>query len=143
MKPSVTYLNPAGLHRNPAFSQAVMVEGTGRTIYIGGQNAVSADGQVVGRGDLAAQVEQVFHNLTVILSAAGAALEDVIKWTIYVVQGQDLRSGFAAFQKTWGPRPNPPAISVLVVAGLAAPDFLVEIEAIAVTGSEDGHGNGA
>ena len=137
MKPRVTHLNPAGLHQNPAFTQAVVVEGSAKTIYIGGQNAVSADGQIVGAGDLAAQAEQVFRNLATILAAAGASLHDVIKWTIYVVHGQDIRPAFGVFQRTWGTQPNPPAISVLMVAGLANPAFLMEVEAIAVSVSEE------
>ncbi len=135
----VTHLNPTGLHRNPAFTHAVIVEGAARTVYIGGQNAVSAEGQIVG-GDLAAQAEQVFKNLQTLLAATGATMQDVIKWTIYVVQGQDIRPAFGVFQRTWGATPNPPAISVLTVAGLANPAFLVEVEAIAVTSEEGTHG---
>ncbi len=130
----VTHLNPPGLHRNPAFSQAVAVEGPVRTIYVGGQNAVTEDGRVVGVGDLAAQTEQVFKNLETLLAASGATLHDSVKWTIFVVQGQDIRQGFGVFQRVWGNAP-PPAISVVIVAGLAHPDFLVELEAVAVTGA--------
>ena len=129
----VTHLNPAGLPQNPAFSQAVMVEGNARTIYVGGQNAVTPDGRVLGRGDLAAQTERTLENLTTVLAAAGAQLRDVVKWTIFAVQGQDPRPAVGVFQRVWGTAP-PPAISVIAVAGLAHPDFLVEVEAIAVTG---------
>jgi enamine deaminase RidA (YjgF/YER057c/UK114 family) len=137
MNVGVTHLNPSGMHNNPAFSQGVAVEGGARTIYVGGQNAVAADGEIVGTGDLAAQTEQVFVNLRTVLASAGAELHDVIKWTIYVVQGQDLLPGLGVFQKNWGTAP-PPAISVLFVAGLAHPDFMVEIEAVAVTGTTVG-----
>jgi enamine deaminase RidA (YjgF/YER057c/UK114 family) len=51
---------------------------------------------------------------------------------LYVVQGQSLQAGFEVFQRMWGSRPNPPAVSVLFVAGLAHPDFLAEMDAIAV-----------
>ena len=54
----MTHLNPEGMHRNPAYSQGVVVEATARTVYVGGQNAVSPEGQVVGVGDLAAQTER-------------------------------------------------------------------------------------
>lgn len=132
MEPTIAHLNPEGMHVNPAFTQAVAVSGNVKTIYIGGQNAVSADGQVVG-DTLAAQTEQVFKNIEIVLAAAGATLHDTIKWTIYVVQGQDIAPGFAVFQKYWGASAPPPAISMIFVAGLANPGFLVEIEAIAVT----------
>jgi enamine deaminase RidA (YjgF/YER057c/UK114 family) len=133
----VTHLNPAGMHRNPAFSQAVVVEGNARTIYVGGQNAVDAEGRVVGGGDLAAQTERTLQNLATVLAAAGARLQDVVKWTVFAVQGQDARPAVGVFQRVWGTAP-PPAISVVAVAGLANPEFLVEVEAIAVTGPAAG-----
>ena len=53
-------LNPEGLHKNRAYSQAVVTTGNVRTVYVGGQNAVDASGQVVGRGDIGAQAQQIF-----------------------------------------------------------------------------------
>ena len=135
MDPVVTHLNPEDMHVNPAYSQAVMVEGNARTIYIGGQNAVDASGAVVGVGDLAAQTEQVLANVESILAAAGATLHDVIKWSVYIVQGNDLGPGYAVFQQKWGTSAKPPAVTAMFVAGLAHPDFLVEIEAIAIPGA--------
>ncbi len=135
MEPTVTHLNPVGMHSNPAFTQAVAVSGNVKTIYIGGQNAVSADGQIVG-DTLATQTEQVFKNLEMVVVAAGATLHDIIKFTIYVVQGQDLTPGFTVFQRAWGASAKPPAVSMSFVAGVANPAFLVEIEAIAVIVTE-------
>lgn len=132
MAGTVQYLNPVGLHQNPAFTQVVSVSGAVKTVYVGGQNALDANGEVVGKGDLAAQTEQIFHNLELALRGAGARLEHIVKWTIYVVQGQDVRSGFGVFGRVWGERANPPAITVLVVAGLANPAFLAELEAVAI-----------
>lgn len=131
---TVTHLAPEGLPHNPAFTPVVVVSGPASTVYVGGLNAVDASGAVVGKGSLARQTEQVFANLRRALAAAGARLEDVIKWTILVVQGHALQEGFAVFQNVWGDRPNPPAITVALVAGLANPEFLVELEAIAVVG---------
>ena len=129
---SVRHLNPETLHHNPAFSQAVAVSGAVKTVYIGGQNAVDAAGAIVGRGDIGAQAEQVMRNLQAALAAGGASLEHVIKWNIYLVQGQPLQPGFAVFQRVWNRRPNPPAITMAMVDGLANPDFLLEMDAIAV-----------
>jgi enamine deaminase RidA (YjgF/YER057c/UK114 family) len=126
------YLNPEGLVKNPAFTQVVTVTGPAKTVYVGGQDAVDAAGQIVGKGDIKAQVEQIFKNIQIALEASGATLEDVVKWNIYVVQGQPLHPGFEVFQRVWGNRPNPPAISMMFVAGLAHPDFLAEMDAIAV-----------
>jgi enamine deaminase RidA (YjgF/YER057c/UK114 family) len=128
----VEHINPEHLHKNPAFTHVVSVSGPARTVYIGGQNAVNAFGDIVGPGDVGEQTEQTFRNLQTALEAAGADFEHIIKWTIYVVQGQPAEPGFAVFQKLWGRRPNPPLVSVIFVAGLAHPDFLVEIEAVAV-----------
>ena len=132
MNGNVEHLNPAGLHKNPAYSQAVIVSGNVRTIYVGGQNAVDASGNIVGKNDLAVQTEKALRNLETALAAGGAGLEDVVKWNVYVVHGQSVQAGLEAFQKVWGQRSNPPVISVLFVAALAQPDFLVEINAVAV-----------
>jgi enamine deaminase RidA (YjgF/YER057c/UK114 family) len=132
MELTVTHLNPEGMHSNPAYSQAVAVTGNAKTIYVGGQNAVNAEGQVVGAGDMAAQTEQVLANVETVLAAAGASLHDVIKWNVYVVQGHDFMPGYAVFQEKWGTSAKPPIVTAAIVAGLAGPDFLVEIDAIAV-----------
>ncbi len=129
---AVEFLNPKGMHTNPAFSQAVTVSGPVRTVYVGGQNAVDEAGNVVGKDDLAAQVEQVLHNLKLVLDAAGASPQNIVKWTLYTVQGQDVREGFTDFQQVWG-APNPaPLITSVFVSALANPDFLLELEAVAV-----------
>ncbi len=129
---NVQHLNPDTLNKNPAFTNVVVVTGSAKTIYIGGQDAVDASGNIVGKGDIQAQTEQIFKNLQAALAAAGAGLEHVVKWNIYVVQGQSLQSGFEVFQRVWGRRPNPPTITGVFVAGLAHPDFLCEMDAIAV-----------
>ena len=124
----ITHLNPDELHNNPAFSQAVTVEGPAKMVYVGGQNALTAAGEIVG-DELGAQVEQALKNVLAALAAAGAKQENVVKLTIYVVQGGSLPVAFAAAQKIWGRHAT--AISVPVVAALANPRFLVEIDAIA------------
>ena len=131
MNNQVRYINPEGLSKNPVFTQVVATQGTGTTIYIGGQDALNAQGEIVGKENLAIQTEQVMENLQTALSACGASFENLVKLSIYVVQGQDMRTGFQASQKYLGSLSNPPAISVLIVSGLANPDFLVEIEATA------------
>ena len=129
---SVVHINPEGLYANPAFSQVISVEGPTRTVYVGGQNAIDGSGNIVGQGDVRAQARQVFENLEIALGAAGAKLEHVVKWTIYVVEGQPPEAGFEVFQEVWGNRGAPPTLSVVFVSGLANPGFLMEVEAIAV-----------
>jgi len=128
----VEHINPDTLNQNPAFSNVIVVTGSVKTIYVGGQDAVDASGNIIGKGDFAAQTEQVLKNIQAALAAGGAQLEHIIKWNVYIVQGQSLQEGFAVFQRVWGKRPNPPAISAMFVSGLAHPDFLLEIDAIAV-----------
>lgn len=131
MASKVQYINPDGLSKNPAFSQVVTTQGSGKTIYIGGQDAVNAKGEIVGKGDIAEQTEQVMKNLQTALSACGATFENLVKLTIYIVQGQDIYAGFQVSQKYLGNLKNPPAVTGCFVAALAHPDFLVEVEAIA------------
>jgi enamine deaminase RidA (YjgF/YER057c/UK114 family) len=136
MSNKIQYLNPDGLSKNPAFSQVVITQGNGKTIYIGGQDAINTQREIVGKGDLGKQTEQVMENLQTALSACGASFENLVKLTIYIVQGQDLMSGFQASQKYLGSLKNPPVISGLFVAALAHPDYLVEIDAIAYISEE-------
>jgi enamine deaminase RidA (YjgF/YER057c/UK114 family) len=128
----VQHINPDVLSKNPAFTNVISVTGNVKTIYIGGQDAVDVSGTIVGKGNIKQQTEQVFSNLQAALKAGGAELENVIKWNIYIVQGQPIQPAFEVFQNVWGRRPNPPAITVMFVFGLANPEFLVEMDAIAV-----------
>jgi len=130
---SVTHLNPEGLSVNPGFSQAVKVSGPGSFVFIGGQNGVDADGSI--EDDAGAQTRQALRNVELAVAAAGGSLADVVKWTISVTHPAALAAGFAAFRHSWGDRPDPPALSVQVVAGLANARFLVEIDAVAAIAS--------
>ena len=128
----MSYIDPDSLNKNPAFTNVVVVEGNVKTVHIGGQDALNASGEIVGKGDIVAQIEQILANLRTALAAGGAGPEHVIKWNIYVVEGQPLQGAFAAFQNVWPQMPNPPAITLVFVSGLAHPDFLVEMDAVAV-----------
>jgi enamine deaminase RidA (YjgF/YER057c/UK114 family) len=126
----ITRLNPDTLHKNPAFSQAAVVAPGAALVFVGGQNGVGMDGQVVAP-DLGRQTEQALHNVVAALEAAGASLRDVFKMNVYLVQGQSVEAGFAAAQPFFARDVPPPTISVLIVAALGRPDCLVEIEAVA------------
>jgi hypothetical protein len=93
---SVRYVDPEGLHKNPAFTNVVVVEGPVRTVHVGGQNAVDGSGNIVGKGDVAAQTEQVLANLREALAAGGAGPEHVVKWNVLVVEGESPEAGFPA-----------------------------------------------
>src|SRR5262245_63117561 len=106
---SVRHINPAGLPRSPAFSQAVVVEQPAKTIYVGGQNGVDASGKVVGP-TLGEQTSQALRNLATILESEGASLANVVHWRIAVVEGHAFAEGLADFQHMWNPADPPPAI---------------------------------
>jgi 2-iminobutanoate/2-iminopropanoate deaminase len=123
---TVTHINPAALHTNPAFSQATLVEG-GRTLYIGEQNGTDASGAITG--DFAAQTRQAFSNILAILQEVGADQTAVAKLTIFLKEGESIQEGFAASGDVWGR--NATAITVIPVPALGRPEALVGIEAIA------------
>lgn len=129
---TVEHINPDTLHSNPAFTQVVVTHGSAKTIYVGGQNAVTADGEIVGKGDMGAQAVQVIANIEAALAAGGAKLGHVIKWTVFAVHGHSPEAAFQAVMGAWGNRPNPPAITMAYVVALANPDFLLEMDVIAV-----------
>jgi enamine deaminase RidA (YjgF/YER057c/UK114 family) len=130
--PSVEYLNPATLIRNPAFTQAIAVTGAVKTIYIGTQNGVDRSGAVVGKGDIAAQTEQTLMNIEACLAEAGASVEHLVAWSIYIKHGEPIEPAFEVFQRWWGRRPYPPVNTVLLVPDWIIPDLLIGIDAIAV-----------
>ncbi len=95
----VQHINPDDLSKNPAFTNVIVVTGQVKTIYIGGQDAVDASGTIVGKGNIKQQAEQVLNNLQAALKVGGAELEHIIKWNVYVVQGQPLQPAFEVFQR--------------------------------------------
>lgn len=124
---TITQVNPAALHRNPAFSQATVAEGT-RTLYIGGQNGTDASGEI--KGGIAEQTTQALRNVLEILKEINAGPQDVAKMNVYLVESADVSEGFGATGEVWGQHPT--AVTVLKVPALARPDALVEVDAIAV-----------
>jgi len=131
MNNKINFINPEDLMQSPAFSQIAVTQGSGRTIYIGGQNAVTKDLEVVGKGNIAAQTEYVLKNIETALHSCNATVDDLFKLTIYIVQGQDVRKGFEGAQGFLKRLRHPPVITGVIVAGLTNPDYLVEIEAVA------------
>lgn len=128
---NIEFISPDTLLKNTAFSQVAITKGGGDTIYIGGQNAITKDLQIIGKGDIKLQTEYALQNIETALQAAGATVDNLFKLTIYIVQGQDVRKGFEGAQGFLKKLKHPPVISGIIVAGLANPDYLVEIEAVA------------
>ena len=124
--------HPEGLLHNPGFSQVVIASGR-RTIYTAGQVAIDADGALVGGDDLAAQTAQAMRNVGLALAAAGAGYADIVKITTYVVNYKpEHRTIIGGARRPFFAGKTPPASTLVGVAALALPEWLVEIEAIAV-----------
>ena len=121
-------LRPEGLVRSAAFSHVAVVPPGATTIYIGGQNAVDGEGELVGEGDAAAQTHQVMTNLHVALAAAGASVHDLVLMTILVVDGLDLTEAYPVAAASLAGAAPP--VVVMRVAGLAVPGALVEVSAV-------------
>jgi enamine deaminase RidA (YjgF/YER057c/UK114 family) len=124
-------LNPDGLVQPQVYSQVVVGAGN-RIVFLAGQVAVDGDGNVVAENDFGGQARQAFLNLGRALSAAGAGPADVAKITIYVLDHSPERLAAigAARRETFGD--TLPASTLVGVAALARPEFLIEVEAIAV-----------
>lgn len=124
-------INPKDLPVPETYTQVVVATGT-RLVFVSGQEPEDVHGQLVGRGDLATQARQVFANLGRALVAAGARPEQVAKITIYVV---DHRREYlpiieAARVALFGD--HKPADVLVGIATLSNPEYLIEVDAIAV-----------
>ena len=126
--PSQQYLNPDTMSRPRGYTQVVKV---GNTVYIAGQVSVAQDGNVVGKGDPEAQARQVWRNLEAAVKSVGGTLQNIVKTTTYVTN-IDYAAAVRQVREEAYRSSNPPTSTLLVVAGLANPDFMMEIEAIAV-----------
>ena len=126
-----TVINPPEMAAPTGYSYAV--KKTGTPVFISGQVALDGKGNLVGENDVAAQVEQVFANLRTVVGACGGTLDDVVKITIFVTDAS-YRPAVAAARQRHFKEGQYPASTYLVVAGLAVPQLLVEIEAVAMIG---------
>jgi enamine deaminase RidA (YjgF/YER057c/UK114 family) len=102
-----------------------------RLIFIAGQLARDRDGNVVGKGDMGAQIRQVGENIKTALAAAGATLSDIVKTTTFVTDIEEFLRPVDARMEYFGAAL--PTSTTVEVRRLAHPDFLVEIEVIAIT----------
>jgi enamine deaminase RidA (YjgF/YER057c/UK114 family) len=127
------FLNPAGLQKPTSYTHVVTAQ-PGRVVWIAGQVSLNEKGEVVGAGDLRAQARQVLENLATALKAAGASWTDVVKINTYVVNYAPemlpaLREARAQYLLATD---RLPASTLVGVQALARPEFLIEIEVVAV-----------
>lgn len=132
---TIRLIDPEGLPKVEAYHHVSVATGS-RLVFLAGQVAWDADGNTVGVGDLAAQVEQCVMNVATALAAVGATLDDVAKLTFYAVDWTadkmpSLMEGFGRAAAKLGTVPAAPA-TLIGVSSLDIPEHLVEIEATAV-----------
>lgn len=131
----IELLDPDGLPKPVGYRQAAVASGS-RTVYLSGQVARNGDGEPVGPGDLAAQIEQAYLNVATALAAVGGTFDDVAKLTLYLVDWNldkmaALSEGVGRAAQHLGidlARPT----TLIGVAALGEPDLLVEVDATAV-----------
>lgn len=127
------YVNPAELGAAPrAYSHAVTIAGPARLVYVSGQISLGADGEVIGKGDMRRQCEQVFQNLATVLRASGAGWGDVIKMNAYMVGMTD--ENVALFREVRARHlatGQVPASTFVGIARLVRPELLIEVEVVA------------
>ena len=132
-EPKHRVFSPAQLPKPVGYSHIGEIT-SGKMIYIAGQVAMDAAGNIVGKGDYKAQLEQIFANLKTAVEAAGGSFKNIIKLNYYIVDTVD-RPQFFAYREVrdkYVDTANPPVATLVIVRGLFLPEFLVEIEAIAV-----------
>lgn len=122
--------DPDAVFGGKAYRQAIRV---GDTLYIAGQAAIDSDGQIVGKGDVRAQAVKVMENLMACLDGAGATADDVVKVTTYYLNRED-RAAIAEVRRQYLGE-SEFVHTGLIIDGLADPELLLEIEAIAVVGA--------
>jgi len=132
------YVNPAELGAAPRFySHAVTVAGPAKLTYVSGQVSWGPEGKVVGAGDMRAQCEQVFKNVSTVLRTLGASWSDVIKMNAYMVgmnaenvaAFREIRSGYLKAGAL-------PASTLVGVTSLVQPELLLEVEVVVALGAE-------
>jgi enamine deaminase RidA (YjgF/YER057c/UK114 family) len=126
-------LQPAALKDpRPRYSQGIKIDGARSLVFIAGQTAADENGQVVGRDDVEQQAERVFQNLGAVLAAAGASFDHLVMTTTYLTDISYREAYNRVRLKYYGA--TQPTSTLVVVKALGHPDFLIEIDGIAVVG---------
>jgi enamine deaminase RidA (YjgF/YER057c/UK114 family) len=113
----------------PRYSQGILTE-SGRLLFIAGQTASDKDGNVVGKGDIEAQTTQVFKNIAAVLEEAGGSFDNLVMTTTYITDRKS-REGYNRVRQQYYKKDSPTS-TLVIVSGLANPDYLIEIAGIAV-----------
>jgi reactive intermediate/imine deaminase len=112
------------------FSQATVVEAKGRLVFISGMTARRPDGSIAGVGDITVQTRQVCENIKAAVEAAGGTLDHVCRVDVYVRNMEQFEAIHAVRREYF--KPPLPASTMVEVTKMVSPDYLIEINAIAV-----------
>jgi len=124
-------IQPHNVHDTSVFAYSHAVR-MGDLIFVAGQVAIDPQGKLVGPGDIRGQTEQVFRNLTEVLLAAGSRMENVGKLTVLTTHIEHRVVIHEIRSRIFGAIGHFPASTLAIVSSLANPDWLVEIEAVAL-----------
>jgi enamine deaminase RidA (YjgF/YER057c/UK114 family) len=128
----IRHISPPGIPKSPAYTHVVAAK-PGTVLWISGQIAQNSKGEVVGKGDLKAQLNQAWENVRLALAGSGATFQDVVKVTTYVVNYKpSMRDDIRAARLKFMGDGEPPAATLVGVQSLATEDWLVEIDVTAV-----------
>ena len=129
--------NPESLASPRGYSHVAEISG-GKLVYIAGQVALDASGALVGDGDFPAQVERTFQNLKIAVEAAGGTFADIVKTNYYCAEkvNVDQIAVLREIRDRFVNVANPPVSTFVFVSRLIRPEWLIEIEAIAVVRPE-------
>lgn len=133
----VTLFNPDTMFKPTAgYSQVAEVK-SGKLVYVAGQVPIDKEGELVAKDDFLGQAEQVFKNLQAAVEAAGGTCADIVKLNYYCVESVDpsLTIGIFAVRDRFVNVAEPPTSTFVVVKRLVRPEWLIEIEAVAVINS--------
>jgi enamine deaminase RidA (YjgF/YER057c/UK114 family) len=125
-------INPEGLPTPSTYTHVVVATGT-RLVFVAGQEPEDQQGNIVGPGDLRVQARQVFANLGRAIAAADCRPEHVTKITIYVVDYRREHLPMIEEGRVALFADHKPADTVVGVEALSRPEYLIEVEAVAVT----------
>lgn len=126
-------INPASLPKPIGFAHAV-VAASGRTVYLGGQAALEADGATVISGGLAEQFDRSLFYIVEALRSAGGSPEHIVSMLVFVTDAAEYRTSMKSLGKIWKSHMGShyPAMTLLQVGGLLYPELQVELLATAV-----------
>ena len=125
-------INPPELHKHPAYSRVITVKGPCKFIFVAGMTPSGDNYEPVAKGDYKKQYERVIEGLTIQLKAAGATWDDVIVRRVFTLDVDALQKALREVKRPEN-KEQPPTSTMIGVTRLSHPDFLVEIDLIAVT----------